>query len=103
MQMRAGRSAGRADEANDVTARDMLPAVHVEPAQMSIAGRQTEVVLEHDQVSVLARRAGGLDRAVSRRVDGIALVGGDIDALMKVRLAGERVGAASERPGQPAV
>src|SRR3989338_3386744 len=103
VQVRAGRAAGRADVADDVTARDTLSRADVEPGQMSVASRQAELVREHDQISVLAGRRSGLDRAGSRRVDGIALVGGDVDALMIVRLAGERVGAAAERAGQPAV
>ena len=103
VQVRAGRAAGRADVADDVAALDVLARLDVERAQMAVARRQAEAVLEDDQVAVVAGVRRRLDRAVGRRVDRLALVGGDVDALMKARLAGERIAAAAERAGQPAV
>ena len=59
---------------------------------------------EHDQVAVVARvRAADSTRAVGGRVDRLALFGGDVEALVKRRLARERIRAAAERACQPAV
>ena len=103
MQVGAGRAAGRADVADDVAALDALAGRDVEPAQMSVAGRQPEVVREHDQVAVLRRRAPPIRRCRRPSRRRVALVGGDIDALVIAGLAGERIAAAAERAGQPAV
>ena len=82
---------------------DALAGGDGEAAQMSVARRQPEVVGEHDQVAVVAGAIGRFDRAVGCRVHRLALVGGDVDALVKAGLAGERIAAAAERAGQPAV
>ena len=46
---------------------------------------------------------GRFDGAVGRRVDRLPFVGRDVEALVEARLAGERIAAAAERAGQPAV
>ena len=60
-------------------------------------------MLEDDQVAVVAGVRRRLDGAVGRRVDRLALFGRDVEALVEARLAGERIAAAAERAGQPAV
>ena len=57
VQVRAGRAAGGADIADDVAALARCARLDVEAAQVPVARRQTEVVLEDDQVAVVARVA----------------------------------------------
>ena len=81
MQVRAGRAAGRADVADDVAALDRVAGLDVIRAQVPVARRQAEGVLEDDQVAVVARVARRLDDAVGGGVDRLALFRGDVDAL----------------------
>ena len=55
-------------------------------------------MLEHDEVAVVAACSDADSTvAVGRRVDRLALVGRDVEALVEARLAGERIAAAAER------
>src|ERR1700730_8325875 len=99
VQVRARGAARRSDETDDVPAVHILSDLDVETAQMTVPGRQPEVVFERDQVAVVARGRRRLDGAVRRRVDGLTLFSGDIDALMIRRFAGERIGPAAEIAG----
>src|SRR4051812_28217206 len=103
MQVSPGRSAGRTDIAEDVAALDLLAWLHFERAQMAVPRREPEAMFQRDEVTVIAGVCRRLHRAVGRCDDRLAFVGRDVDALMKSRLAGERIAAAAERTGQPSV
>ena len=58
---------------------------------------------QDDEVAVVAGIRRRFNFAVGRRVDGLALFGRDVDALMEARLARERIAATAEVSAQPAV
>src|SRR5438132_427183 len=103
VQVRAGRTAGGADQADHVAARDAVADLHAVAAQMTVARRETEGVLQDDQVAVVARERGRLDDAVGGRVHRLAFFSGDVDAGVVLGLAAERIAAAAEESGEPAV
>src|SRR5262245_55640459 len=76
---------------------------HVEAAQVSIAGRQTEVVAEDDQVAVVSRVRGRDDLPVSGRIDGLTFFRGDVEPLVEGRFARERVRTPTEISSEPSV
>src|SRR5207244_8919783 len=67
------------------------------------ARHETEAVLDDDQVAVIARVSDRLDRAVGGRVHRLAFFSGDVEALVEPGLAGERIAAAAEGSGEPAM
>src|SRR5690348_9910832 len=81
--MRAGRETGAADQA------DLLPLVHVLPGRyfqfgkMRVPGVIAVAVVDVDLLTVASVPACGGDRAGSGRVDGLAVVGSQVDARMK--------------------
>ena len=62
-----------------------LAGLHGERAQVPVARRQAEAVLEDDEVAVVAGVRRRLDRAVGRREHRLALVGRDVEALVDSR------------------
>ena len=68
-----------------------LAGLDAEAAQMTVARRQPEIVLDGDEIPVLAGIGRRLDGAVRGRVDRLALFGRDVEPLMKRGLAGERI------------
>src|SRR5262245_1297891 len=103
MEVRAGRTAGRADEANHVAASDRITGLHAEAAQVAVTRRQSELVLQHDEIAVFSRAFRRLDDAVGRRVDRLALLGRNVETLMETRLASKGIRAATEGSGQPPI
>src|SRR5262249_12091974 len=83
VKVRSGCPARRADEADDVAALDPGAGLHVVAAQMTVAGHETETVLDDNEVAVIAGVRRGFDRAVGRRVHRLTLLGRDVEALMK--------------------
>src|SRR6185436_18036097 len=96
VQMRTGRASRGPDVADDVAAFDAGARFHGEPAQMSVAGGQPEVVPQGEQVPILAGIGSRIDLTVGGRIDGLTLFGRNIEALMERGLARERIGPAAE-------
>src|SRR5262245_29559263 len=75
VEMRAGRTSGRADAADDLADLDRLADLDVDCRQVAIAGREPVAVVDLDHLAVAAVPAGGGDRAVRRgahRIAGVA-------------------------------
>src|SRR5262245_16528584 len=84
----ASGSPGRARVANHVAAADQIARVHAEAVEMRVARRDPETVADDDHVAVRARRCRSLDGAVGRRVDRLALVGGNVEPRVELAFAG---------------
>ena len=102
MQVGAGRSAGGADIADHVAALDVLIADDAEARKMAVLGDDAEAVVERHHVAVGAVGACGRDGRVAGREDGLAVVGGDIEAGMKVPLVREGIPAVAVTGREPA-
>src|SRR5229473_4054856 len=83
VEVRAGRTAGRSDVADDVAAFHRLAGLHFEHAQMRIPRREVEVVAKDDQVAVVARVRRGVHSAVRGREHRAASFRRNVDALME--------------------
>src|SRR6185503_6251836 len=103
VEVRAGCAAGGADVAEHRTAADALAGLHGERAQVAVSRRQPETVLDDDEVAVFAGVGGRFDAAVGGGVHRLAFIGRDVEPLVERRLAAERIAAAAEGAGEPAV
>src|SRR5206468_12479993 len=70
---------------------------------MSVPRRKTEAVFQHDQVAIVAGVRGRFNRSVRRGEYRASFFCRDVETLMKARLSGERIAAATERAGEPAM
>ncbi|PAV93290.1 hypothetical protein WR25_26979 [Diploscapter pachys] len=96
MQVRAGRTAGRPHQCDQLAARHARAIGDEDLRQMAIAGRDALAVVDLDQIAVTALAAGVIDDAVGGGIDRRADRTGDVDARMHRRGAAERVGADAE-------
>src|SRR5439155_22889194 len=83
VKMRAGRAAGRSDVADDLAALHGRARLHREGAQVAVARREAEGVLDDDQVAVVAGIRRRVDDAVSRRENRLTFLRGDVETLME--------------------
>src|SRR5262245_6392655 len=101
--MRTRCAPGRTHVPNHLTTPNRLAGADREAAQMSVAGREAESVMQDDHVPVVAGPARGVHLAVRRRVDRLAALGRYVDALMETIFPGEGIASAAEAGRQPAV
>src|SRR6476620_6345473 len=66
VQVRSGRSSRGPDISDDVDAVNGLAVLYVESAEMTVPGRDAEVVAQDNEVAVLAFVLRGVDAAISR-------------------------------------
>src|SRR5262245_46410534 len=99
--MGARRAAGRADISDDIAALYRRAGLHAEPAQVAVPRREAEVVTHDNEVAVIAGVLRGFDRSVCRGVYLAALLGRNIEALMKRGFARKRIGSAAKGPRKP--
>ena len=94
VEVRARRPAGRADVADDVAALDVLAGHHREAREVAVARGDAEAVVERRRGCRSCRSQPGAQRPCRRRWRRPAgPVGGDVEAGVEVRGAGERVAA----------
>src|SRR2546427_5565803 len=101
--MCAGRATGRSNPADDVAAIHVLARLRHERAEMPVARRETERMLDHHEVAIVARVRRRFDDAVGRREHWIAFLGRDVESLVEAWFARERIRTSAERASQPAV
>ncbi|MNX50170.1 hypothetical protein D3C86_807880 [compost metagenome] len=83
MQVRAGRIAGRADQADPLARGDLLARMHIDAAEVAIDAAQAIGVLHLDEVTVAAGlETGAHHPPFGGRIDAGALGRGDVDALV---------------------
>ena len=99
MQMRAGRGARRTDRPDCLPARDGLPVCDIYRRKMAVPGRVTAAVIDRDVVAVAAVTLRHNNGSAGSRRYGRAGRGRDIQPLMEVGRAAERVRTPAERRG----
>ena len=97
MQVRAGRAAGRTGQGNDRVHVDRSPFVDVINGMVRIDSNHAVVVIQNDSVAVAAFPAAEDDRSGRHRLDRRTARGGDVETVMMLESAVERI--ASE-PGR---
>ena len=65
----------------------LWPGLTLKRAEVAVASRQAERVLEHEQIPVVAGIGRRFDDAVGGREDRLAFFGRDVETLMERRLA----------------
>ena len=98
VDVRAGRLAGRADEADHLALPHLLAGLHAlgEGRHVAVGGLVAVVVLDADVFAVAAFGAGLLDHAVAGGEDRRAVGGGPVDAGVHLHIAEDRMAAAAE-------
>ena len=103
VDVRACGATRRADLANHVAARDVLPHLDIYVREMAVARRQSVAVIYDDDLAVTALASGEGDDAVGCGDDSRAVVCGDVLSGMKFRtIASERIAAVAEPISQSA-
>ena len=102
MQVVAGRPAGRADEADNLTPLHLLALFDLPAGEVAKNGGDAETVrdVDHPPITALHGRLG--DDAVAGGVDFFAGRGHDVEAFMEREAAGERIAAIAETAGDDA-
>src|SRR5690606_14610263 len=98
----AGGAAGRAGPGDLLAHAHQVADLHRVARVVRIAGDVAIAVVHFDHVAVAAAHAGIADHAVGHGQDRIAGVGIEIDALVELAAAAERVGAAAVTRGDVA-
>src|SRR5204863_1824111 len=75
VQVSAGRATSRSDVPDGVAPLHLLPRFDRERAQMTVSSDETERVLQHDEIAVIARIRCGFNRSVGGGEDRMALLG----------------------------
>src|SRR5579883_183793 len=96
VEMRAGRLAGRTDRADGLTSLDALTGRDVHGRKMPISGGVPAAVVDEDVVAVAAVPLGHDNGARSGRGHRRAGGGRDVEPLVELRAAAERVRAPAE-------
>src|SRR6185437_9941090 len=96
MHVRAGRAAGVSDQGENVTPIDRLTHVHQYFVGMSIPRRVAVAMVDLHHVAVAAPRARPGHDAGRDRTDPRALRGREVDPLVKLFAAGERIDPLTE-------
>src|SRR5437867_2106882 len=99
--MRAGGTTRRPDASDDVAALHALPRLHRERAQVTVTRRETELVLDDDQVAVVAGIRRRLDDAVGGRKNRLTFLRRDVEPLVEARFARERIRPSAKCSGEP--
>src|SRR5665811_916962 len=97
VQMRAGRSPGRADPADDLADAHRLTDLHVNLREMAVTGGQAIAVVDLDHVAIAAFAAGDAHFAGGGGVHRFAGFAAQVDTGMDGGPAQERVEAHAER------
>src|SRR6266568_2651720 len=80
--MRAGRTSGRADAANDLPDLDLLADLHFDLRHVAVARREAVAMVDLDHVAVAAAPARGFDDAVGGGADRVAGLAAEVEAAM---------------------
>ena len=84
MEVRPGRATGHADKAEAVAAHDVLPFLHVDPAEVEERRHEPMAVIEHDEVAFEQQwSVGEPDNAACGRGHRGAGWRGDVDAEVR--------------------
>jgi hypothetical protein len=100
MEMAAGRTAGRAHQADDLAALHAGIVGDEDLREVAVARLDAAAMVDLDEVAVAALAAGMADDAVGGRVDRRADRAGDVDAGMHRRGAAERIRTDAEAGGE---
>src|SRR5262249_8504485 len=98
VDVRAGRLAGRADEADHLALPHLLAGLHAlgEGRHVAIGGLVAVVVLDADILAVAARRPGLLDHALAGGEDRRTVGGRPVDTGVHPHITQDRMAAAAE-------
>src|SRR5689334_14903828 len=99
VQVRAGRTPGRAHAADALADADLLADADRDHRQVGVAGLEAVAVVDLDGVAVAGAHAGERDDARRGRVDRLHAAAGEVLAGVVGRSAGERVDADAEAGG----
>src|SRR5579863_3724493 len=99
MQVWPGRGAGRADGADGLSPLDALAVRDVDRREVPVARRIAAAVIDQDVVSVAPVPLRHDNGSAGRRRYGRAGRRRDVEALVELRRAAERVRAPAERRG----
>src|SRR5690242_607810 len=103
MEMGAGRAAGAAKPADHLAALDVITLMNQECREVAVSSFKPESVIEDDEISVTAGESRLHDDTGSCRIDRLALLTGDIETAVIIRVAGQRIRARPHCRRQPAL